>query len=262
VSNQSVSVSVYVNPRLILFARLIVRKSRPLGLRRTRQWPFTVAKPRETPCRRTPKPGKSLCVPCAFVAKTKSVLICTICGSISFILSLCSLCPLWPQKQTMKTPKNHLFSPLLSFTLPRLSSFVLRSSSLLPKSRSAKKWFKNCSFLLIFAQNAFIFAKKNAKKCKKTLIFTLIFRLKTNKSYKITSFAATNHPIFQNFPQKPLFPPIFRLFFSFFTPFFFRLLSSVLCLPASSDRSHRLGARIPVTGPRFCAFYEWKEAGC
>jgi len=47
------------------------------------------------------------------------------------------------------------------------------------------------------------FCKKNAKKRKKTLIFTPIFSLKTNKSYKITLFTITSHPIFQNFPQKP-----------------------------------------------------------
>jgi len=43
------------------------------------------------------------------------------------------------------------------------------------------------------------------KKCKKMLIFTLIFRLKTNKSYKTTLFTIANHPNFQNFPQKALF---------------------------------------------------------
>jgi len=45
--------------------------------------------------------------------------------------------------------------------------------------------------------------QKNAKKCKFLLIFTPIFRLKTSKSYKITFFTTANHPIFQNFPQKP-----------------------------------------------------------
>jgi len=37
------------------------------------------------------------------------------------------------------------------------------------------------------------------------LIFTLIFSPKTNTSYKITLFIIANHPIFQNFSQKPLF---------------------------------------------------------
>jgi len=47
------------------------------------------------------------------------------------------------------------------------SSFALRSSSLLPKSRSAKKWFKNGTFWYIFAQNARIFDKKVQKSAKK-----------------------------------------------------------------------------------------------
>jgi hypothetical protein len=65
------------------------------------------------------------------------------------------------------------------------------------------------------------FLTKNAKKCKFLLIFTLIFRLKTIKSYKITLFAATNHPIFQNFPQKsPIFSQFsdkFNLIFAVFS---------------------------------------------
>ena len=82
---------------------------------------------------------------------------------------------------------------------------LLPVTHLLPKSRSAKKWFKKCTFWYIFAQNARIFDKKDAKKCKKTLIFTLIFHSKTNKSYNTTLFNSANHPIFQNFPQKLLF---------------------------------------------------------
>jgi len=69
------------------------------------------------------------------------------------------------------------------------------------------------------------FLQKNAKKCKFLLIFTPILTPKTNKSYKITLFAVTNHPIFQNFPQKPL---IFRLFFSSFVSFFSCLLPFLL----------------------------------
>jgi len=38
-----------------------------------------------------------------------------------------------------------------------------------------------------------------SKKCKKVLIFTLIFTLKTNMSYKITSLSITNRPIFKSF---------------------------------------------------------------
>jgi len=44
------------------------------------------------------------------------------------------------------------------------------------------------------------------------LIFTLIFSPKTNKSYKITLFTITNHPVFQKNSQKPLFS-VFLLFF-------------------------------------------------
>ena len=81
------------------------------------------------------------------------------------------------------------------------------------------------------AQNLFIFVNFckflliNAKKCKFLLIFTPIFRLKTNKSYKITLFATTSRPIFQKTPQKPL---IFNFFYLFFSPF-----SSVFRLPSS-----------------------------
>ena len=72
------------------------------------------------------------------------------------------------------------------------------------------------------------FLQKNAKnrsfltkKCKKMLIFTLIFSLKTNKSYKITLFTTTNRPNFQNFRQKPYFLD----FLSFFLLFFIFILS-------------------------------------
>jgi hypothetical protein len=91
---------------------------------------------------------------------------------------------------------------LPSSASPRPSSFALRSSS--QSQEVQKKCSKN-------AQNLFIFVnfckkmQKNAKKCKFLLIFTPIFRLKTNKSYKITFFTIANHPIFQNFPQKPNF---------------------------------------------------------
>jgi len=55
----------------------------------------------------------------------------------------------------------------------------------------------------------------------------------TNQTQPVVSLSnllQTSHPIFQNFPQNPLFPPIFRLFFSFFHLFF---LSSVFCLLSS-----------------------------
>jgi hypothetical protein len=42
-----------------------------------------------------------------------------------------------------------------------------KTPHLLPKSRSAKKWFKKCPFWYIFAQNARIFDKKVQKSAKK-----------------------------------------------------------------------------------------------
>jgi len=43
-------------------------------------------------------------------------------------------------------------------------------------------------------------------------IFTLIFELKTNKSYKIALFTIASHPNFRKNSQKPLFS-VFLLFF-------------------------------------------------
>jgi hypothetical protein len=48
------------------------------------------------------------------------------------------------------------------------------------------------------------------------LIFTLIFTLKTNKSYKITIITTTNHSIFQKNLQKSLFSNFFLFFYSLF----------------------------------------------
>jgi len=62
-----------------------------------------------------------------------------------------------------------------------------------------KKCSKTVNFLQ-FLLKTHSFLTKNAKKCKFLQIFTPIFSLKTNKSYKITLFAIANHPIFQNFP--------------------------------------------------------------
>ena len=44
------------------------------------------------------------------------------------------------------------------------------------------------------------------------LIFTLIFTLKTNMSYKSTIFAIAIHPNFQNFLKKPIIFDFFILF--------------------------------------------------
>jgi hypothetical protein len=67
-----------------------------------------------------------------------------------------------------------------------------------------KKCSKTVNFLQFLLKTR-SFLAKNANKCKFLLIFTLIFSPKTNKSYKITLFTTANHPIFQNFPQKPNF---------------------------------------------------------
>jgi len=136
---------------------------------------------REKDCRRTPKPGKSLCVPCAFVAKTKSVLIC---------VNPRLICRSW-------------FVPRLSSVFRPPPPLVLRPSFFapIPKVKKCKKSVQNRCISVNFRQFFEIFAKK----CKFLLIFTPIFSPKTNKSYKITLFAAANHPIFQNFSQKPRF---------------------------------------------------------
>ena len=63
-----------------------------------------------------------------------------------------------------------------------------------------------------------------SKKCKKVLIFTLIFTLKTNMSYKVTIFATANHPIFKISLKNLLFLNFF-LFFVLFFPFAFSFLT-------------------------------------
>jgi len=65
--------------------------------------------------------------------------------------------------------------------------------------------FKTCSKPVHFLQKDAKTYQFLSKKCKKTLIFTPIFELKTNKSYKITLFALASHPNFQISPQKPSF---------------------------------------------------------
>jgi hypothetical protein len=54
-----------------------------------------------------------------------------------------------------------------------------------------------------------------SKKCKKVLIFTIIFTLKTNMSYNIKAINIANHPIFKISRKNP---PIFN-FFIFLLPF-------------------------------------------
>jgi len=92
----------------------------------------------------------------------------------------------------------------------RISSFGIRafarylSTLIYSQSQEVQKKCSKMVNFLQFLLKTHSFLQKNAKKCKFLLIFTLIFRPKTNKSCKITLFTTTNHPNFQNFPQKPL----------------------------------------------------------
>ena len=135
---------------------------------------------------------------------------------------------------------------VLSLNEHRVSSIQHRVSTyLLPKSRSAKKVLKTCSKPVHFLQKD---AKRRSfltKKCKKTLIFTLIFELKTNKSYKITYFTIANHPIFQNFSQKHSISWFF-IFFSLFLIFPFSILFTTAIFKSTLVR--RLPA-ICMAGP-------------
>jgi len=79
-----------------------------------------------------------------------------------------------------------------------------------------KKSVQNRSKPAHFWSISFNFLSISVKKVQKTLIFTLIFSPKTSKSYKITIFTTTNHPIFQKKRKKPYFP----LFSDFFTLLF------------------------------------------
>jgi len=61
------------------------------------------------------------------------------------------------------------------------------------------------------------------KKCKKVLIFTRIFTLKTNMSYNSITFSLTNRPIFKIFVKNPCF----LTFSSFFLPIWLRFLPPI-----------------------------------
>ena len=93
-----------------------------------------------------------------------------------------------------------------------------------------KNQLKTGSFWLIFVQFLSIFYHFLSKKYKKTLIFTLIFMLKTNKSYKIILYAVASRPIFKISPKITYF----LFFLLFFTSFFFCF--SVLFRPSSIFR--------------------------
>jgi len=83
--------------------------------------------------------------------------------------------------------------------------------------------FKTGAFLLISYQFLFETRVFLLISYRFLLVFTLIFTLKTNKSYKITLFTTASHLIFQKNCQKPLISQLFSLFlFSFsFYPFTF-----------------------------------------
>jgi hypothetical protein len=66
-------------------------------------------------------------------------------------------------------------------------------------------WWQNRSKHVHFLQKVTKRRSFLTKNYQKALIFTPIFTLKTNMSYKITYFAIAHHPNFQNFLQKPLF---------------------------------------------------------
>jgi len=109
-----------------------------------------------------------------------------------------------------------------------------------------KKSVQNRSKPAHFWSISFNFLSISVKKVQKTLIFTLIFSPKTSKSYKITIFITTNHPIFQKNLQKTLFPSIFRLFYSSFLLFFFCLFR--LMLPPAASAAQSPSATPPAIG--------------
>ena len=102
--------------------------------------------------------------------------------------------------------------PILSFAR-YLSTLIYPQSG---SQKNCSKPLKTRLFLTKRCKKTLTFDKKT----QKTSIFTLIFSLKTNKSYKITLLTTANRPIFQNFSQKPLFFD----FLSFFLPMWLKFL--------------------------------------
>jgi hypothetical protein len=78
-------------------------------------------------------------------------------------------------------------------------------TSAFPALSAVKNLLKTCSKPVHFLQKDAKTRQFLTKKCRFLLIFTLILRLKTNMSYKITYFTIASHPNFQNFSQNPLF---------------------------------------------------------
>jgi len=102
-----------------------------------------------------------------------------------------------------------------------------RWTHLFPKSRSAKKWFKKCTFWYIFAQNTFIFAKKMQKSAKKRSFLPSFLAQKRISPIKSPFLLPLTTPFF----KISLKNPYFLDFLSFFVPFFFCFLSSIVHSP-------------------------------
>jgi len=84
-------------------------------------------------------------------------------------------------------------------------SFVLRSSLLPPKSRSAKKWFKNGTFWYIFAQNTRIFDKKVQKSAKKHSFLPPFLAQKQISPIKSPFLPPPTAPFFKISLKNPIF---------------------------------------------------------
>jgi hypothetical protein len=99
--------------------------------------------------------------------------------------------------------------------------------------KPAQNMLKTRSFLAKRCKKTFIFDKKT----QKTPIFTLIFSLKTNKSYKITPLATANHPNFQNFRQKPYFLDFLSFFLLLFLIFILLILAAAAVFKSTIETS-------------------------
>jgi len=93
---------------------------------------------------------------------------------------------------------------------------VSKIRQVLPKSRSAKKWFKNGTFWYIFAQKARIFDKKVQKSAKKCSFLPSFLAQKQMSPIKSPLLPPPSTPFFEISVKNPCFLD----FLSFFTPFF------------------------------------------
>ena len=121
------------------------------------------------PYRRTPKPGKSLCVPCAFVAKTK----CRVCPCQSaskkdsefWGRTRTNLC--LPCFESCPPSADSYFSHLDLFRISSLEFRIFSGYLSTPKVKKCKKSVQKRLISCKKMQKTQIFAKK----CKKMLIF-------------------------------------------------------------------------------------------